>query len=231
MYVQGMADRITVAPQAWRAIQIHLGPMVAEFPGVVSFLSKLLADDRISILNMSTYDTDIIYVQEAALDAAIVCLQSKLSRGVHGLIEAKDAEQARCDRLSGSSQDLADDANDDTETPPTSSSLALSVVDAAQYLVVYPESLVIVRLRKDAIRKCAFGLTQLVLLSYCAPSEASESSSKDEAVSFWSYCETAEEISLIVTEVRVDRCGLDCVVRSLTLTVVCVWCPALLDGV
>jgi hypothetical protein len=37
--------------------------MVAEFPGVVSFLSKLLAEDRISILNMSTYDTDIIYVQ------------------------------------------------------------------------------------------------------------------------------------------------------------------------
>jgi hypothetical protein len=37
--------------------------MVAEFPGVVSFLSKLLAEDQISILNMSTYDTDVIYVQ------------------------------------------------------------------------------------------------------------------------------------------------------------------------
>lgn len=44
-------------------LQIHLGPMVAEFPGVVSFLSKLLAEDQISILNMSTYDTDVIYVQ------------------------------------------------------------------------------------------------------------------------------------------------------------------------
>lgn len=58
-----MEELITVAPQPWRAIQIHLGPMVAEFPGVVSFLSKLLAEDNISILNMSTYDTDIIYVQ------------------------------------------------------------------------------------------------------------------------------------------------------------------------
>ncbi|GLE06158.1 hypothetical protein PINS_up015369 [Pythium insidiosum] len=60
-----MADLITIAPHAWRAIQIHLGPMVAEFPGVVSFLSKLLAEDNISILNMSTYDTDIIYVPRA----------------------------------------------------------------------------------------------------------------------------------------------------------------------
>ncbi|DAZ99295.1 TPA: hypothetical protein N0F65_005463 [Lagenidium giganteum] len=58
-----MDDLISIAPYSWRAIQIHLGPMVAEFPGVISFLSKLLAEDNISILNMSTYDTDIIYVQ------------------------------------------------------------------------------------------------------------------------------------------------------------------------
>lgn len=72
------------------ALQIHLGPMVAEFPGVVSFLSKLLADDHISILNMSTYDTDVIFVQEQDLEAAISCLQSKLSRGLHGLKEVCD---------------------------------------------------------------------------------------------------------------------------------------------
>lgn len=63
--------------------------MVAEFPGVVSFLSKLLADDHISILNMSTYDTDVIFVQEMDLEAAISCLQSKLSRGLHGLKEVQ----------------------------------------------------------------------------------------------------------------------------------------------
>ena len=70
-------------------LKIHLGPMVAEFPGVVSFLSKLLADDHISILNMSTYDTDVMFVQEVDLDAAISCLQSKLSRGLHGLKEVQ----------------------------------------------------------------------------------------------------------------------------------------------
>lgn len=90
-------------------------------------------------------------------------------------------------------------------------------MDSGQYLVVYPESLVLVRLRKDAIRESAFGLTQLVLLSYASPlsggDEATEELS-ESGVSFWSYCETAEEISLIVTEVMIPRgplsgCGLD----------------------
>lgn len=81
-------------------------------------------------------------------------------------------------------------------------------MDSGQYLVVYPESLVLVRLRKDAIRESAFGLTQLVLLSYSSPLSGTEDDkatdeSSESGVSFWSYCETAEEISLIVTEVRI----------------------------
>eukprot|EP00644_Phytophthora_capsici_P016760 jgi/Phyca11/19392/fgenesh1_pg.PHYCAscaffold_47_\ len=139
----GMEDLITVAPQSWRAIQIHLGPMVAEFPGVVSFLSKLLADEHISILNMSTYDTDVIFVQEMHLENAIACLQSKLSRGLHGLKEAKDAENALSDRESMSLTDAGEEAG----------ALAnASRVGDGQYLTVYPESLVLVRLQKDTLR-------------------------------------------------------------------------------
>ncbi|KAI9991275.1 hypothetical protein PInf_018922 [Phytophthora infestans] len=188
----GMEGLITVAPQSWRAIQIHLGPMVAEFPGVVSFLSKLLADDHISILNMSTYDTDVIFVQELHLEAAISCLQSKLSRGLHGLKEAKDAENALSDR------------------EPTSSDAAESCEEAAsasrvgdgQYLRVYPDSLVLVRLQKDALRVSAYGLTQLVLLSTGTVSTENESEPLEDTgkMSFWCLCETAEEVSLIMDE-------------------------------
>ncbi|RLN97821.1 hypothetical protein BBJ28_00023845 [Nothophytophthora sp. Chile5] len=124
---------------------IHLGPMVAEFPGVVSFLSKLLADGDISILNMSTYDTDVIFVQEQGLEAAVSCLQSKLSR-------------------------------------------------------VYPESLVLVRLQKDALRASAYGLTQLILLSTGAETTDSEQAAETGEMSFWCCCETAEEVSLIMDE-------------------------------
>ncbi|CAH0517436.1 unnamed protein product [Peronospora belbahrii] len=196
----GMGDVITVAPLLWRAIQIHLGPMVAEFPGVVSFLSKLLADDRISILNMSTYDTDVIFVQEGDLEAAISCLQSMLSRGLHGLKEAKDAESALSNRRQTSPTDTAEGSND--AVPPR--------VGDGQYLTVYPESLVLVRLQKDAIRSSAYGLTQLVLL-FTGPASGEDGTG---GMSFWCCCETAEEVSLIMDERRVPSFEKDSLIVS-----------------
>ncbi|KAG7391074.1 GATS protein-like 3 [Phytophthora pseudosyringae] len=185
----GMEDLITVAPQSWRAIQIHLGPMVAEFPGVVSFLSKLLADDHISILNMSTYDTDVIFVQEQHLEAAISCLQLKLSRGLHGLKE--EAENALSDRELTSPTEGAEEAG---------ALVSASRVGDGQYLTVYPESLVLVRLQKDALRASAYGLTQLVLLSTGSASGEGEPLGETGQMSFWCCCETAEEVSLIMDE-------------------------------
>ncbi|RHX97414.1 hypothetical protein DYB36_005698 [Aphanomyces astaci] len=66
------------------------------------------------------------------------------------------------------------------------------VVACGQYLAVYPERMVLVRLKKEALRESAFGLTQLVLRS--------SSSSSSTTASFWCYCETAEEISLILDD-------------------------------
>ncbi|EQC41848.1 hypothetical protein, variant [Saprolegnia diclina VS20] len=185
-------EDIHLAPQQWRAIQIHLGPMVAEFPGVIRFLSQLLAEDNISILNMSTYDTDIIYVQECNLEKAIHCLQSKLSRGVHGLKEVKDEETSR--RLSSEGSDSPSHLSSPSSLLPSPVSVAGS---SSQYLAVYPASMVLVRLKKDAIRDSAFGLTQL-LMTTNAPGVAT--TSRQHASAFWCYCETAEEICLILDE-------------------------------
>ena len=68
--------------------------------------------------------------------------------------------------------------------------------------VVYPESLVIVRLQKDALRSSAYGLTQLVLL-YTGPASrkvADEGLRETNGMSFWCCCETAEEVSIIMDE-------------------------------
>ncbi|CCI41929.1 unnamed protein product [Albugo candida] len=172
---------LTIAPDMWCAVQIHLGPLVAEFPGIVSFLSKLLAEDDISILNLSTFDTDIIFVRETNLEVAISCLKSKLSRGFHGLKEAKEAER-----------DLVFDFACNSHLVGQRIHSPSKIVAHDQYLVVFPESFVLVRLRKESIRSCAFGLTQMVLMSPCDPQSPS--------ISFWCYCETAEEISLVVDE-------------------------------
>lgn len=67
---------------------------------------------------------------------------------------------------------------------------------------VYPESLVLARLRKDTIRESAYGLTRLVLLSAWGGGPGSDDKG-DDGSSFWCYCETSEEISLITSEVRV----------------------------
>ncbi|TDH68135.1 hypothetical protein CCR75_008899 [Bremia lactucae] len=171
--------------------KIHLGPMVAEFPGVVSFLSKLLANEQISILNMSTYDTDVIFVQAQHLEAAIMCLQSKLSRGLHGLKEAKEAENALVPKLPSHASESSEEMVD---------LRSASRVGDGQYLTVYPESLVLVRLQKDTLRSSAYGLTQLVLLSTkLASIEESDGEALGE-MSFWCFCETAEEVSLIMDQ-------------------------------
>jgi hypothetical protein len=78
----------------------------------------------------------------------------------------------------------------------------------ASCFAVYPESLVLVRLRKESIRDNAFGLTRLLLLSArdcvgrLSPGDDDATTSDKFQSAFWCYCETSEEISLIVSEVR-----------------------------
>ncbi|GLE06157.1 hypothetical protein PINS_up015368 [Pythium insidiosum] len=78
--------------------------------------------------------------------------------------------------------------------------------------MVYPESLVLVRLRKDAVRESAFGLTQLVLLAANASDRAVKS--HETQTSFWCYCETSEEISLIMSEALLSDFADDAVIVS-----------------
>lgn len=54
----------------------------------------------------------------------------------------------------------------------------------------------LVRLQKEALRENAYGLTQLVLMSDSVDAECELGA----GFSFWCYCETAEEVSLIMHE-------------------------------
>jgi len=51
----GLESMIDVAPSSWRALEFSLGHMVAEVPGIMNHLAKLLADEKISVLHHSTY--------------------------------------------------------------------------------------------------------------------------------------------------------------------------------
>ena len=55
-----LIELVTCAPDRWRAFEIHLGSLAWEVPGLVCFLSTIMAESRISILNLSTCDRDFV---------------------------------------------------------------------------------------------------------------------------------------------------------------------------
>lgn len=54
----------------WTAFKVH-GPFAFDEVGIVAALSRTLADARIGIFVISTYDTDYILVKQADSEAAI----------------------------------------------------------------------------------------------------------------------------------------------------------------
>lgn len=63
-----------IAERNWRIIKI-LGPLDFSLVGILSKISKALADNNISIFAISTYDTDYILVKNNDIDNAIKVLK------------------------------------------------------------------------------------------------------------------------------------------------------------
>lgn len=57
----------------WRALKVA-GPLDFSLTGIVSNISKTLADSKIPIFVISTYETDYILIKEADLQKAIKAL-------------------------------------------------------------------------------------------------------------------------------------------------------------
>jgi len=62
-----------LAEKDWRALKVQ-GPLGFSLTGIVASLSKPLAESKISILYISTYETDYILVEEKNLEKAIEVL-------------------------------------------------------------------------------------------------------------------------------------------------------------
>lgn len=73
-------------PVRWRAFQVH-GPFALSEIGVLAALSAPLAEAKISILVISSYDTDYLLVEGAQMLNAIDALQ----RAGHTIREAMSA--------------------------------------------------------------------------------------------------------------------------------------------
>ena len=73
-------EHVKVEPD-WRALEV-IGPLDFSMVGVMSALTKPLADVDVSVFVISTYDTDYILVHAAALERAIDVLRAA-GHGVH----------------------------------------------------------------------------------------------------------------------------------------------------
>jgi uncharacterized protein len=70
-------SRVPVGVQSqpgWRALKVH-GPFVLPEIGVLSALATPLAEARISLFTVSTFDTDYLLVASESLPAAIAALE------------------------------------------------------------------------------------------------------------------------------------------------------------
>lgn len=136
----------------------------------------------------------MIFVQESDVEKAIGCLQSHLVRGVHGLIEAKGDE------------DLAEECRRFSSEHHLQSMISQVNECGEQYLSIFPGVLVMLRLNKAMLKQSAYALTEMILFSKAALAPQSEDSLPEQQQRachyFWCFCESEEELSLIVDEVR-----------------------------
>jgi hypothetical protein len=62
------------APDRWRALKVH-GPFPLQTVGVLAALSGALADAKVSLLAVSTHDTDYLFVRTGDLAHAVRALR------------------------------------------------------------------------------------------------------------------------------------------------------------
>ena len=72
----------TVSQKNWRIIKV-LGPLDFSLVGILASISRVLADQRISLFAVSTFDTDYILVQESSLDSAVQALRDAQVQFIH----------------------------------------------------------------------------------------------------------------------------------------------------
>ncbi|TGY43714.1 ACT domain-containing protein [Clostridium sartagoforme] len=73
-----LQDKISndiICEKDWKILKIE-GPLDFSLVGILSKISTLMANNKISIFAISTYDTDYILIKEESVDKAIKVLES-----------------------------------------------------------------------------------------------------------------------------------------------------------
>jgi uncharacterized protein len=71
--VEAAAPAGTKCETGWRIFKIE-GPLDFSLIGILVSVTKPLADAKVSIFSISTYDTDYVFVKEADLEKAVIAI-------------------------------------------------------------------------------------------------------------------------------------------------------------
>lgn len=74
--LKSLSTELNISPKKWRALNVDVVGSATEFPGAVYFLANTLSEINISILHISTFESEILLVQEQDIEAACKLLQS-----------------------------------------------------------------------------------------------------------------------------------------------------------
>ena len=69
-------DDIEVSSEKWISLIINFTGSASELPGIVHYLADALSSDGISILHISTFDSEVFLVQEHDIDRACNILKT-----------------------------------------------------------------------------------------------------------------------------------------------------------
>lgn len=73
--VAGLIEDLQLPTQHWRAIEIFEGPQALDETGLISRFSEPLARQHLDLIYVSTYNTDLILVEEGNVERAVTSLQ------------------------------------------------------------------------------------------------------------------------------------------------------------
>ena len=64
-------DDIEISPQKWISLIINFTGSASELPGIVHYLADALSSEGVSILHISTFDSEVFLVQEHDIDRLV----------------------------------------------------------------------------------------------------------------------------------------------------------------
>lgn len=77
--MESIGTGLCISPQRWRAFVIKVVGSTEEFPGAVHYLADSLSKEGLSILHISTFESEVFLVQEQDIEKA--CAVFRRSEG------------------------------------------------------------------------------------------------------------------------------------------------------